>query len=286
VRSDPSMQRVDKPRARASFERAARAYGRFARLQREVGGQLMERLDLVRLQPVSVVDVGSGPGLCTGALARRYRKARVVALDFAHAMLREARRRRPWFRQMGFVCADVEALPLAQASCDLVFSNLTLQWCHDLDRTLFELRRVLRPFTTLGPDTLKELRESWAAVDGYTHVNLFLDMHDVGDAMLRAGLAEPVLDVERITLHYLDVFALMGELKGLGAHNVTAGRARGLTGPRRLQAMAEAYESRRAEAGLPATYEVIFGHAWGAQAGVHGTPARVEVSLDRLRPRR
>ena len=166
---------------------------------------------------------------------------------------------------------------MAAGSVDMVLSNLSLQWCNDLDRVMAELRRVLRPggvllFTTLGPDTLKELRASWSAVDGSCHVNAFLDMHDVGDTMLRAGLSDPVVDREDLILTYPDLHRLMRDLKGLGAHNVTAGRPRGLTTPTRLRKLAAICLIGRQD-GLPANYEVIYGHAWKS------LPAAVEIAL-------
>ncbi len=271
---------------RQAFERAATDYDQAAVLQREVGARMLERLDLVRLVPRTIADVGAGTGVGTAALSRRYRKAQVLALDIAWAMLKRVRRRSPWLRKWSLVCGDAEALPLADASCDLVFSNLTLQWCTDLDRALAEFRRVLHPgglllFTTLGPDTLKELRHAWAAADGHTHVNAFRDMHDVGDALLRARLADPVMDMEMLTLTYRDVQGLMRDLKALGAHNVNAARPRGLTGKGRLRTMTQAYEQFRRDGLLPATYEVVYGHAW-APASVR----RVEVGVSSLGSRR
>jgi malonyl-CoA O-methyltransferase len=149
-----------------------------------------------------------------------------------------------------------------------------LQWCHPPDEAFAEIRRVLRPggfvaFSTLGPDTLQELRSAWAEADGddehaYNHVNHFTDMHDVGDAVARAGLSEPVLDVDRVQLTYENALSLMRDLKSIGAHNVTAGRPRGLIGRARLQRMQAAYEAFRRDGRLPATYEVVYGVAWGA----------------------
>jgi len=266
---------LDKTQVRASFDQAADRYDEVAVLQREVANRLLERLDLVKLRPRRVLDLGAGTGWCTRALAGRYPKAKVVALDLAPAMLRRARDRfSVWSRRFGghgFVCGDAERLPFADASFDLVFSSLTLQWCTDPDGTFAQLRRILRPggllmFTTLGPDTLRELRASWAAVDGDVHVNTFFDMHDVGDAMVRAGLADPVMDMETITMTYRQVPRLLSDLKVLGAHNVNEGRTRGLTGKGRLKAMMRKYEEYRTEAGvLPATYEVVYGHAWGPE---------------------
>lgn len=265
--SGPELGNVDKRSVRASFEQAASAYDRVAVLQREVGGRLLERSGLMRMRPERILDLGAGTGYVTRLLRDTYRGARIIGLDIAHAMLMQARRRSGWWRRPRFVCGDIECLPFKDRSVDLLISNLTLQWCNELDAAFAEFRRVLRPggavfFSTFGPDTLRELRASWRAADSYSHVNTFLDMHDVGDAMVRAGLAEPVLDVERVTLTYADVRGLMSDLKGLGAHNVTAGRARGLTGRGRMQAMLAAYETLRRDGRLPATYEVIYGHAW------------------------
>jgi malonyl-CoA O-methyltransferase len=258
---------LDKSLARRAFEQAAETYDASAALQNEVGNRLVERLDFIRMQPRRILDLGAGTGVFTRVLGKRYRRAGVTALDIAPAMLQHVRDRGGWWRRPQCVCGDAEALPFADASFDFIFSNLMLQWCTDLPATLRELRRVLSPggllmFTTLGPDTLGELRASWRAVDGYTHVNPFIDMHDVGDALLQARWAEPVMDTERLTVTYRDLATLMLDLKHLGAHNVTRGRARGLTGKRRFQAFTAAYEAQRREGVLPSTYEVIYGHAW------------------------
>ena len=262
---------LDRRAVRRSFDRAAAAYDAAAVLQAEVRGQLLERLDYVKLEPAVVVDLGCGTGHSSRALKERFPRARVIALDLAEGMLREARRRSGWRRRFDRVCADARRLPVAAGSVDLLFSNLMLQWCTELDEVFAEFRRVLRPsglvnFTTFGPDTLFELREAWAAADGGVHVNAFADMHDLGEGLMRAGLAEPVLDVERVTLTYPDAVALMRDLKAIGAHNANAARARGLTGRRRLAAMQAAYERRRRNGTLPATYEVVFAQAWGPAA--------------------
>ena len=259
--------RLDTRRVRRAFDRAAAGYETRAVLQRTVEAHCLARLDLVRLTPRSILDLGCGPGVAGRALLKRYRGAQVTGVDFAPAMLREARRRRRWFSPQRLVCADAQALPLAADSMDLVFSNLTVQWCNDPAAVLAEVWRVLRPgglfmFTSLGPDTLKELRMAWRAADGATHVGAFIDMHDLGDALGRSGFEQPVLDVERFCLTYPDVRALAVDLKSIGASNATAGRRRALTSRSAWAAMRAAYEPFRSDGRLPATYEVVYAHAW------------------------
>jgi len=281
---------------RAAFEASAARYDEVAVLQREVGSRLLERLALLKMTPATILDLGSGTGHCSAALRQRYPQARIVALDLSEAMLHRTRSRfSRWDRfrrRQGFVAGDAERLPFADASFDMLFSNLTLQWCEELEQTFSEFRRVLKPggalfYTTLGPDTLKELRASWAAVDERVHVNTFLDLHDVGDAMLRARLAEPVMDMEHITLTYRYSMDLMRDLKVLGAHNINPGRNPGLTGRRALKTMMEAYERfRRSDALLPATYEVIYGHAWRAEKEPpehKGQPDEFGIPVEQLR---
>ena len=259
---------LDVRRVRDSFSQAAATYDAAAVLQSTVRDELLRRLEVLRMEPEVVVDLGAGTGQASIALKRRYPGGRVVAMDIAHGMLLQARKRQTLLRRFDRVVADAAALPLGNASVDMLFSSLMLQWCNDPDRVLRECRRVLRPggvlhFTTLGPDTLVELRKSWQAADpGHAHVNRFIDMHDLGDALVRAGFAEPVLDVERYTLTYDDARGLMRDLKAIGAHNATAGRARGLTGKSTLARMLAAYEGFRREGKLPATYEVVFAQAW------------------------
>ncbi len=257
---------------RASFERAAASYDAAAVLQHEVGHRLLGRLEWMRLAPRTIADLGCGTGRQTAGLGARYPEAGVVALDLAEGMLREARRCDPGGNAAAWVCGDLAELPFADRSVDLLFSNLALQWCLDPGAVFAELRRVLRPgglllFSTFGPDTLGELRASWAEVDGRNHVNAFFDLHDLGDALVRARLADPVMDCEHLTLTYPDVVTLMRDLKAIGAHNVTAGRPRGLTGRRALATLADAYATfRRPDGTLPATYEVVYGHAWRSPA--------------------
>ena len=286
----------DKRRVRASFDAAAEHYDDVAILQREIAQRILERLDLVKLQPDTILDIGAGTGIAAHALSKRYKKSRVIAFDLAPNMLKQARQRGSLLHKLmakrGFICGDAEHLPFADNSVELIFSSSTLQWCSNLDHTFTELKRILKPggllmFSTFGPDTLKELRQSWQAADTNDdeniHVHDFIDMHDIGDAMLRAGLADPVMDVENFTLTYPDAYQLMRELKTLGAHNVATDRRHSLTGKTRVKKMLAAYETLRSNGSLPATYEVVYGHAWAAELASNNSTSRdINIPLDQL----
>lgn len=282
------IYRIDKARTRTSFGRAANTYDAAAILQKQVREEMLSRLDLVRITPQVILDAGCGTGAASHALQKRFAKSQVVSLDFALPMLQKTRNAggdigfmHPIKRLLGvsnhsLICADIESLPLASASTGLVWSNLAIQWCNDLDVALQEFYRVLQPegllmFSTFGPDTLKELRIATRAKSagegGFTSVSRFIDMHDIGDALVRAGFSDPVLDVERFTLTYDDVKSVMRDLKSIGAHNATDGRARGLLGRGFLQKLETNYEQFRVGSKLdggklPATFEVVYGHAW------------------------
>ncbi len=268
---------IDKARVRASFNRAANTYDAAAVLQKRVREEMLSRLDLVKIKPKAILDAGCGTGHGSFALQKRFSNANIISLDLAFNMLQQTKLQRPWLQkclqkmlhQQHLLCADIENLPIASNSMGLVWSNLAVQWCNDLDGAFSELARVLQPegllmFSTFGPDTLKELRA--ATTNGHTHVSRFIDMHDIGDALIRAGFSTPVLDVEHYTLTYDDVKSVMIDLKSIGAHNATAGRARGLQGRGFLQNLVQNYEQFRVAGKLPATFEVVYGHAWKAES--------------------
>ena len=278
---------LDRASMRRAFERAAGSYDRAAVLQREVAQRMAERLGIVRLDPKVILDAGCGTGEALGELMARYPRARLLGLDLAYAMVHAARQRdlaatvspslarrllgafvAPGPGAVSLVCGDVCRLPVRTRGVDLVWSNLTLQWVDELPIALSEIHRVLSiggllMFTTLGPDTLSELRRAFAAAgDDAAHVNRFLDMHDVGDMLVHAGFADPVMDMEMITMTYVDAGALMRDLKAIGAQNARTDRRRGLTGRHRWHRMLAALESFRRDGRLPASFEVVYGHAW------------------------
>ena len=282
---------ISKQAARDAFSKAARNYDASAVLQREIGGRMLERLDYIRLQPKMILDAGAGTGEASAALMKRYPRSRVVALDFALPMLQQARRRGRLMRRPVTLCADLEQLPLASGSVDMIYSNAAIQWCTDLEATFRDFLRVLRPggllmFSTFGPDTLKELRQAWSAVDDRPHVSPFMDMHDIGDMLMRSQFAEPVMDAEFINMTYEDVRDLMRDIKAIGAHNAMQERHRGLTGKSRMQHFMQAYEQFRTQGRLPSTWEVIYGHAWAPeQLREEGGVTRVAVeSISRKGP--
>jgi len=292
---DTNLTTLDHRAIQAAFTRAARTYDAHAVLQREIADRLLSRLDVIRHQPQQVLDLGCGTGYVADKLRRRYSRAGLLAMDLAWPMASATARRLglrgPWgiltgMRRAWAVVADAARLPLADDSVDLITSNLTLQWC-DPDAVFQECRRVLRPgglllFTTFGPDTLRELRNAWRAVDTEPHVHDFIDMHDLGDALVRHRFADPVMDAEHLTLTYSELRDLMRDLKGLGAHNAVASRHTTLTGKDRFARFRSAYEQfRQADGRLPATYEVVYGHAWIPMADP--SPGTATISLDSLR---
>lgn len=291
----------DHRQVRRAFSRAAHGYDNAAALQREVGARLSEALDYLEDRvPEVVLDIGCGPGHAAVAMQKRWPRAQVIALDQAMPMLQETRHNaggwRPFARRPDAVCADARALPVRDGSVDVLFSNLCLQWVEDLPAVFAGFRRVLKPnglllVSTFGPDTLYELRGAFAEADASPHVSPFPSIGQFGDALIAAGFKNPVLDRDEFVLGHPDLGDLMRELRTLGATNAMSERRRSLTGRQRFARATQAYEVlRRPEDGqLPATWEVIYAHAWGPQPG---TPIRVggvdevQVPASSLRVRR
>ena len=264
------MSQSEKHRIQKHFNAKAICYESSAVLQRSVCDELLQRLDFTSLNPSVVLDVGCGTGWGTQGLLKKYKKAKVLSLDLSPEMLKQTRCKGGWLRKPTLICADAEEIPLQDESVDLVFSSLMLQWC-DYKKVFAEFKRILKPdgllmFSTFGPDTLKELKQSWATVDEHAHVNDFTDMHDLGDELIQAGLAEPVMDMDLLTLTYKEVVSVMTDLKAIGANTILKNKNKvseqGLVTPGKLKRVIAHYEQYRKEGVVPASYEVVYGHAW------------------------
>ncbi|OAX54062.1 malonyl-ACP O-methyltransferase BioC [Xanthomonas graminis] len=265
----------DAQHIRRAFSRAAASYDAAAALQHEVGKRLLESLDyLGERVPQVVLDVGCGPAHAAATMKKRWPRAQVIALDQALPMLQQAKRQAGWWKPFGRVCADARALPLAEHSVDVIFSNLCLQWVEDLPAVFAGFRRVLKPgglllCSSFGPDTLVELREAFAQSDrAAPHVSRFAPIAQFGDALMLSGFRDPVLDRDLFTLTYPDLAALMRELRAIGATNALHARRHTLTGRGRFAAAGAAYEPlRNADGKLPSSWEVIYAHAWAPPPG-------------------
>jgi len=306
---------VNRQHIKKHFSHAAPSYDDAAILQKTVAERIDGRLELTTIHTQTILDLGAGTGLLTEKVMARYPNAQLFAVDLSVSMLKQAepRLQKARFPQLGQtlnhwlqqcqlskplvfkqgavpINADVYQLPFADQSVDLIVSNLMLQWCDDLDAVFAEFRRVLRPeglimFTTFGPDTLKELRQAWKAADPeQDHVNQFIDMHDIGDALIRAGFGQPVMDMELFTLTYDQPMGVLKDLKAIGATNANLNRSQGLMGKTRFQTMLKAYEQLRKQGKIPATYEVVHGHAWAANEVFKGPnrnkAGHVAISLE------
>jgi malonyl-CoA O-methyltransferase len=264
---NPLLLNKEKQKIADGFNRAAHTYDEHAILQQEVHRRLLENLTFIKMKPQIILDVGCSTGYGTRMLQKQYRGVDIIGIDLAMNMLKIAHDKKGWFSKQHYICADAQAIPLKDASVDLIFSNLTLQWCPDLLMTFYEFFRVLKPggalfFSSLGPDTLKELRTSWQSVDQYAHVNTFKDMHDIGDLLINARFVDPIIDRQDLTLTYQDIKTLLKDLKYTGAHTILGKQQKSLMTKQKLQLMYQAYEQFRNPQGLyPATYEVIYGHA-------------------------
>jgi len=272
-----------------TFAHAAKTYDAAAVLYREVADRLLEHLDWTRLKPICVLDLGAGTGYITGLLKKRYPYAQIISVDFAEEMLKKSEPR-PSGSGSDFLCANAAQLPFADASLDLVVSGLMLPWCENSEAVFIEAQRVLKPgglflFSTFGPDTLGEMRASWATVDEMPHVHLFFDLHDVGDALLRAGFSEPVMQTEWLTLMYQDSHGLFQDLKNTGSTNILLDRRMTLTGKKRFQRFLAEYETYREESGkLPATLEIVYGHCWKSVKAVKQT-GEVVIPISEIKRR-
>ena len=263
-----NLPRLDKSSISKSFDRVAKSYDRAAILQNEVLSRLLQRLEYIHHQPEAMVDIGCGTGQGIAGLKKRYPGSNIVGLDLVFSMLQEAKKQYGLLRKKRVVNADMERMPFADNSFDLLFSNLALHWANDLGATFKEFVRIgknggLLMFATFGPDTLKELRKSWSEIDQQPHVHQFIDMHDIGDALMATGFSQPVVDVEVIRLEYQQFRQVLEDLKNTGASNVDNNRSRGLMTPSKFRRLEKCYQQQGFEQGkFYASYEIVYGHAW------------------------
>ena len=283
------MHELDQQALQRAQSAAAAGYSDADFFCAEANTRLLERLELFSLTPARVLELGAGTDGAAAGLAQIYPTAQLVQIDSCLTMLATSGK-----NQDGRVCADGQRLPLSDASFDIVFSNMMLPGCADPEQIFREVHRALRPpgvflFSTLGPDSLKELRRAWTGVDNFTHVHEFADMHNIGDALVQAGFTEPVMDVELLTVTYADLNGLIRDLRGIAATNFSRNRNPGLTTPARWQLMQDRLEHSRNSAGrLEVTLEIVTGQAWAAEAsrGVQMADGEAHFPVSRLRPNR
>ncbi len=268
-----------------SFSKAAQYYQKHAIVQKEIGMRLLTRLDYFKLSPEKILDLGAGPGGFTLALKKRYPKAQVIATDLSFDML--SLLKKTFFSYKDKLVSDMDKLAFKDSQFDLVFANQLLHWSHDLSVTMKEIKRILKPgglllFSTLGPDTFKEVKNAWMHVDNYAHVNTFLDMHDFGDILMRCRFVDVVVDMEYLTARYQSVLSIAKDLKAQGVKNIHNERRRGLTTKNQWQKFTHQYELQRTESGhLPLTYEVVYGQAF-CDVKTHDSVGEVRVSAENI----
>lgn len=251
-----------------AFNQHAAEYELAAKVQQEIGVRLLERMQYLKIEPQRILDLGCGPGFFSRELALMYPKAHIVGLDLAELMLVQARKKHSWRRKWSLVAADMKQLPFATGMFDLVFANQVIHWGSPLAEVFRELNRVMNVngclmFTTLGPDTFKELKNAWSHVNNYAHVNEFPDMHDVGDCLMSERFLEPVMDMEQLAVHYETLPKLVQSIKAQGVKNINSARNNGLTGKESWKQFEENYALMKTDNGkYPLSYEVVYGHAW------------------------
>ena len=265
---------INKEYKRKSFNRAASTYDSYSVLQDLISDNLIDRLKIIKLSPLDILDFGCGTGRNGLKLKKQYKASKIINYDFSENMLTEARRKQKVFfldkvnlSPYSYLCADIESIPLAENTIDLVWSSSSLQWCNDLPLVFSQIKKILKPgglfiFSTFGPNTLVELREITESLFGEKKTNTFIDMHNIGDLLMSSGFSDPVLDAENFVMTYSHIQKLFMDIKSIGATNGNASQGKGLSGKSYINKIAEEYESYRSESLLPASYEVVYGHAW------------------------
>ena len=268
------MQNFDYSALKKGFNKTAKTYEANALLAKSTGEALIERLQGIKINPKRILDIGSGTGMLNKKLKKLYPKAKIFNIDLAEQRLRQTKTLRFGLNPPNLVCADAHALPFADKSFDLIISNLCWHWVDHLGQAVYEAKRVLNIqgtllFTTLGPDTLRELNAAFYNASPNPHVIPFFDMHDVGDALLKAGFADPVMDIESMFLHFKNPDKLFKMLRDTGEGNYLSLRHRGLSGKKMFTQVKAHYEKFKLDKTYPATFEIVFGYAWRPEDPSH-----------------
>lgn len=275
-----------------AFNKYATEYELAAKVQQEIGERLFERLQYLKIAPKRILDLGCGPGAFSRELTMLFPKAQVFGLDLAQAMLEQSKKKHSWRRKWSLVAADMKSMPFATGVFDLVFANQVIHWGTPLDQVFRELNRVMNVngclmFTTLGPDTFKELKSAWAGANQYAHVNEFADMHDIGDCLMAEHFLDPVMDMELLAVHYETLPKLLRALKSQGVRNINPERNQGLTGKNSWQQFEKNYMSMQTDKGkYPLTYEVVYGHAWKGEQRKIGNSIETLIPVSQILKRR
>ena len=273
---------LNRQHIRRRFERAAATFDESDFVHSVTRDGLLTRLEPLLIDALTVVDLGAATGTANRALEKRFKGASVVSVDIAHGMLKKAREKKRWLSKGAFAQASADALPFPDESIDVVFSNLLLPWANDPAIIFAEIARVLRKggvftFATLGPDSLQEISRAWGSIDDIAHVNRFQDMHDIGDGLVKAGLRDPVLDVDRLSVSYTNSARLFADLTAVGARNALNQRALSLTGKQRYGAMVAALDNMAVDGNITLDLELVFGHCWGAGPKMHPPNYRIDA---------
>lgn len=267
------------------FDKIAKNYDAFSVLQQSVASMLIERLLPMQVSPKKIIDVGCATGFGLLLLEDKFKETDVLGLDISKKMLHYAQKRGKWLRKRQVMCADANDMPIHSASVDMIFCNLLFPYIHDCRKILKEILRILRPggllvFSSLGPDSLQEIRRSWANIDDDPHVKTFLDIHDVGDSLLAEGFVEPILEIENFQFNFSDTQKMFAELRGLGFRNEDSQRFSFLTSKRRWQRFLEQLLLLKQNQKIPLTFEIILAHAWKPeQEKVKHKKVRGEISI-------
>ena len=273
---------------RRRFDRAAAGFDGADFVHAVTRDGLSSRLEPLLLKPEAILDLGSATGAMGRLLRKRFKRAHIVSLDLSHAMLEQGRRNKAWFSRPSFVQGDARQRPFTDASFDMVVANQLMPWTPNTQPVFDEVSRVIRKdgvfaFATLGPDSLREIERAWAGIDAGAHVLRFPDMHDIGDGLVRSGLRDPVLDVDRLAVTYENADKLFADLTRAGARNVLEDRSPGLAGKRTFRAMTGALAASGTDGKIVLDLELVYGHCWGS--GPKSDPSLYEIDANRI-PRR